>query len=746
MLTMSAALGRFSMLEQKVTYCRICESLCGLVATVEDNQVVALRPDPRNPISRGFACPKGIAMKDVHASPERVINPMRRTEDGSFQPVTWDDAFREIGRRLRAIRSESGEEAIGVYLGNPSAFSYSCLPWVKGMMDALGSKHFYSASSQDTNSRFVANQISFGSPLIWPVPDLLRTNYLLMLGANPLVSHGSAFSGTLTRDALTDIVDRGGRIVVVDPRRTETARLFEHVSIRPNGDAWFLLGLLHTIFAEGLEDAAAIQRRSTGVSELRSLVSEFTPEMTEAYSGVPADVTRQVARDSSAAPSAAFYGRVGVCTGPYGTLVNLLLDALTVVTGNLDRPGGTVFPSPPIDLFKPIIKRGLDTVATWRTRVGDLPEVLGAAPAGVMADEIRTPGRGQLRAVVVVSGNPVLSVPEGRDLEEALQQLDLLVSIDIGFNDTNRNADFVLPATTFLEREDMGVMFFPFQLQPYAQWTDPVVAPRGEAREEWTILRDLSAELGIVPNSVPAIRRLGAPARHIGPRMLFDAMLRLGPYGDRFGLRRGGLSIKKLRANPHGVVLGEFVETGVIAGRLNHSDQLVHIASTELLEEVERLRSSNHFDPDYPMRLFGRRELRSINSWMKNSAKLTAGDTDPTCSIHPGDARNARLVDGGHVRITSRTGSVEARVEITRDVAPGSICLPHGWGNHVSPDGKQAGPGGPSFNELTCAGAENLEQLSGMSVLNGVNVRIEPMFAAIEDLQEGSLPLVQTGR
>lgn len=716
------------MAEQKVTFCRICESQCGLVATVEGDQLLALRPDPDNPISRGFACPKGIAMKDVHSSPERVLSPMRRRPDGTFSPVSWEDAISEIGRRLRAINAESSG-SIGTYLGNPSAYSYSSVPWIKGMMDALESRHFYSATSQDNNSRFVANLISFGSPLIFPIPDLVRTDYVLMLGANPLVSHGSMFTATLTGEALDDIVDRGGRIVVVDPRQTETAKRFEHVSIRPNGDSWFLLGLLHTIFEEGLEDRAAIERYSTGIDTLRGFVADFTPDMAELHSGVPADVIRQIARDSSAAPSAVFYGRVGACTGPFGTLVCVLLDTLTVVTGNLDRPGGTVFPSAPIDVFATMIKHGLDTVDTWRSRVGNLPEVMGTAPAGVMADEIRTPGPGQLRALLVVSGNPVLSVPGGHDLEAALEELDLLVSIDLGFNETSRHADFILPATTFLERDDMGVMFFPFQLKPCVQWTDPVVAPQGEAREEWMIVRDLSAELGIVPNSVPAVRRLGGVARRIVPRVLFDAMLRLGPYGDRFGLRRGGLNVKKLRKNPHGVVLGDFVITGVVEDRLNHADGRAHIGSAEVVAEVERLRSSNHFDPDYPMRLFGRRELRSINSWMKNSAKLTAGDTRPTCSIHPRDARELGLVDGGHVRVVSRSGAVEALVEITRDVAPGSVCLPHGWGNTVSPSGNGPGPGGPNYNVLTSAGADNLEQISGMSVLNGVNVRLEAVGA-----------------
>ncbi|MBO0855811.1 MAG: molybdopterin-dependent oxidoreductase [Nocardia sp.] len=698
--------------------------MCGLVATVQDNTVLALRPDPNHPLTGGFACPKGIAMTEVQADSDRIVHPLRRKGDGSFERVGWQQALAEIGQRLRAIRDESGTDAIGTYMGNPTAFSHATVPWVKGMMDALGSRHYYTASSQDGNSRLLASAITFGSPLTIPVPDLLRTDYLLMIGANPVVSHGSMFTGVVAREALTDIVDRGGRVVVVDPRRTETARLFEHLSIRPGGDAWFMLSMLNVIFADGLEDAAALARHAADADRLRSIVSAFTPERTEPHSGVPAQLTRQTARDCATARSAAFYGRVGACTGPYGTLVNMLLDALSVVTGNLDRVGGSVFPTPPIDLFGPIIKRGLDTVADWRTRVGDLPEVLGTAPAGIMAEEIRTPGPGRLRALLVVSGNPVLSVPGSTQLEEALPELDLLVSIDLGFNDTNRHADFILPATTFLEREDIVVTFLSYQLRPFLQWTDPVVAPRGEAREEWTILRDLSAELGIVPSSIPEIRRLGALARRIRPKTLFDAMLRMGPFGDRFGLRRGGLSIAKLRRSPHGVRLGDYVETGVIGDRLTHPDRLIHIGSDELAAEVQRLQAERT-DPDYPMRLFGRRELRSINSWMKNSPTLMVGDIHPSCGIHPRDARALRLVDGGRARITSRAGSLDVVVDVTRDVAPGSVCMPHGWGKRLGRDGADQGAARPNVNVLTSARAQDLEQISGMSVLTGVEVRIE---------------------
>ena len=719
------------MTSERVTYCRICEPLCGLIATVDDGKIVGVRPDKDHPISKGFACPKGIGMAAVHNSPQRLLHPMRRLPDGNFERVSWDAAFEDIGRRLRTVIAEHGKDAIGVYSGNPGAFSYSSLTWLKGMMDALGSPHFYSAASQDTNSRMVASKLFYGSPLTIPVPDLHRTDFILMLGANPVVSHGGMVSGTNVPEALKGIVARGGRVVVVDPRRTETARLYEHVAVNPDGDAWLLLAMLHTIFSEHLEDTRAIAEVAVGAAELKEWVKHFEPEDVEPRCGVPAAQIRALARDLAAADSAVVYGRVGVCIGGYSTLTCFLIDALNLVTGNVDRPGGAVFPSAPIDMYKFIIKQGLDTYATYKSRVGQLPEVLGTMPAAVMAEEIQTPGPGQLRAVVVLSGNPVLSIPAGHALAEAMGELDLLISLDIGFNDTNRLADYVLPATTFFERDDFPLAMLAYQLRSFMQWTGPVVAPAGEARQEWTIMRDICAEMGIVPSSAAAVRRLGKLGRKLSPRLMFDALLRLGPHGDRFGLRRGGLSRKRLQQKyPHGVVLEENVRTGVLMDRITHDDHRIHLAPPELHDEVERLKAQVDSDPDYPLRLFGRRELRSINSWMKNSPKLMIGGRGPTCSIHPEDAEELALHDGAMVRITSKAGSVEARVEVTDDVVPGSVCLPHGWGGQVDVAGNRSDVGGPGYNALTSRGATEVEPLAGMSILNGVRVRVEPITSA----------------
>jgi len=711
--------------EERITYCRICEPLCGLVATVEDGVVTRLRPDKDHPVSQGFACPKGIAMTDVQNSDERLLRPARRRADGSFESVTWDAALADIGERLRKVEAEHGLDAIGMFMGNPAAFSYSSLVWTKGFMDALGSPHFYSSSSQDTNARLVASKLLYGSPLTVPVPDLPRTDFALLIGANPVTSHGSMISGVNVRQELHGIVARGGRVVIVDPRRSETARLFEHVAVRPDGDAWMLLSLLQVLFAEDLVDTAAVAQRTTGLDELSATVADMTPEATADRSGVDAGTVRKLAHDLAAARTAAIYGRVGTCTGGYGTLVCFLIDALAVVTGNVDVPGGGVFPTPPIDVYGPLIKRGLDTYDTARSRVGGLPEVLGTMPAAILADEIQTPGDGQLRAMLLVSGNPVLSAPDGRRLERALGELDLFVALDLGLNDTNRHADYVLPTTTFLEREDLPLQLFPYQLRTFVQWTEAVVPPRGEARQEWEILRDIAAELGLVASSIPAVRRLGWLARKIRPRSIFDTMLRLGPYGDRFGTRRGGVSARRLRTqHPHGIVLADEVPTGVLEQRITMPDGRLHLLPKEIRGEIARLISAAGDDADLPLRLFGRRELRCINSWMKNSSRLRRGERGPTLLLHPLDAQAAGVEDGALVEITSAHGRTRAVAEISDDVIVGSASLPHGWGRRVAVDGGELEAEGPDYNALTGSGPDAVEPLSGMSILTGVRVAV----------------------
>jgi formate dehydrogenase len=713
--------------EPVVTFCRICEAHCGMVATVDDGRVTKLRPDPDHPLSRGYACPKGIAMAEVQNDPDRVTHPLKRRPDGSFERVSWDEALADIGARLRAIRDRHGPASIGWYMGNPGAFSYSHAVWVKGFLDALGSPHYYTAGSQDVNNRFAASALLYGSPLVVPIPDLQRTQFLLMLGANPLVSHGSVLTAPRVRDQLHAITARGGRVVAVDPRRTETARQFEHVAVRPDADAWLLLSLLQVVFAERLADRRFLAGYTRDAERLEQLASEHPPEATERFTGVPAGTVRALARDFAGADGAAAYGRTGSCLGRFGTLVAFLIDALNAVTGNLDRPGGAVFGRPAVPLDKVGRLTGLATYGKRHSRFGGFPDVIGNMPAALLPREIETPGERQIRAFFVSAGNPVLSVPDGNALERALETLDLCVALDFYVNETNRHADYVLPSTTWLERDDTPVAFLGFYTTPFVQHSDAVVAPAGEAREEWEVIEDLSRPLGITPSSVPALRLLGRLGIRLRPQRLLDGLLRLGPEGDLFGLRPRGLSLRKLRRRPHGVVVAEHVATGVLRQKIRHRDRRVRLAPKAIVDELARLARLGAADDDeFPLRLIGLRELRSHNSWMHNAPLLMRGGRTHAARVHPDDAAAHGLADGDMVRIASRRGAVEVAVKVTDEMAPGVVALPHGWG-HAGGWRLANESGGVNYNLLTSAEPEDLEPLAGMTFLNGIAVRLEPV-------------------
>lgn len=719
--------------EQKVTYCRICEPLCGLVATVEDGRLLSLRPDQDHPLSRGQACPKGIAFSDVQNDPDRVLHPLRRTPSGEFEQVSWDDALSDIASRLKKVRSTYGGRSVGMYYGNPSAFSYSTTLWVAGFMKGLGSQHLYSAGSQDINSRFVASQLLYGALTQLPFPDLPRTDFLLVIGANPLVSHGSALNAPRIKDQLKAITTRGGRVVVVDPRRSETARAFEHVSIAPDADAWLLLSLLHVIFEEGLADETALRAQTRGVELLRAAAAGQSPEDTESITGVPAATVRQLARDFATAPSATAYGRTGACLGRHATLVSFLIDALSIVTGNLDRAGGTLFSVGAIPLEELAERVGLATYDAKRSRLGDFPDVIGSFPAALMADEITTPGKGQLKAMFLVAGNPVLSVPNGEALSAALPELDLLVSMDLYINDTNRHADYVLPATTFLEREDFPIAVASAAPTPFFQSTEVVVAPYGEARQEWAIVDEIARRAGVGMFLLGPLRALSRPVAlahrlspvRPSPRPLVETLLRLGPYGDRFGLRRGGLNAAELRRHPHGIVLAEHAATGKLGHAVRHRGGKVRLDPPEIAEELARLGDRHADDPAYPLRLIGLRELRSQNSWMHNSALLMKGKREHRARINPVDAAAAGIVDGGPVRIRSEHGVIETVALLTDDVRIGTIAVPHGWGHSGGGWERANKAGGANVNQLTSSKVADIERLAGMAHLNGVPVALE---------------------
>jgi anaerobic selenocysteine-containing dehydrogenase len=723
--------------EQKPTFCRICEPLCGMIATVEDGRLVSLRPDKDHPLSAGFACQKGIAFTEVVNDPDRVTTPLRRRADGRFEPVSWDEAMTDIADRLAAIHRRHGSRAIGWYYGNPGAFSYSHTLSLSTFMAGFGPRlHVFTAGSQDVNNRFVASQLLYGSPLALPVPDVLRTDLLVVIGANPVVSHGSVLTVPRIRDRMHDIVKRGGRVLVIDPRRTETAAQFEWLGIIPDGDAYLLLSLLHVLFGENLTDRARLARQADGAVWLEQLARPFSPEATQASTGMDPDTVRSLARALAGTSRAAVYGRVGTSTGENGTLTTYLLDAVNLVAGNLDRPGGSMFGTYGMPGERWLMKAAgalLRTIYTRRrSRIGRFPSVLMSEPAGVMAKEITTPGAGQVRALLVSAGNPVLSVPNGDELEEALRGLELMVGIDLYVNETLAHCDYVLPAATMYERDDFPLAFQTLQPTPFRQATEAVVAPVGQARAEWEVIDEITRRLwrrtpGLI--ALAAMRRaLALFGVRLSPRLLVDAVIRLGEGGDRYGLRRGGLTFSRLAADhPHGKVLAPNLRDGVLSDVVVYRGRRVRLRHNEIAAEVDKL--SRRRTPDgYPLRLIGMREARSENSWMHNAPLLMRGDRAQHVRMHVDDAAAANIVDGDVVRIASQHGEIELPVIVTKDIVAGAIAVPHGWGHKGTGGWRVANKApGANVNRLMSSAPEDLERLAGMAHLTGVPVRVEPV-------------------
>lgn len=724
--------------EHKPTYCRICEPLCGMIATVEDGKLIALRPDKDHPVSQGFACPKGIAFADLHNDPDRVTTPLRRTPNG-FEPVSWDEAMTDIAERLDGIIGRHGAGGVGWYYGNPGAFSYSHTMWLILLMLGLGRKaHLFTAGSQDVNNRFVASQLLYGAPFALPVPDVLRTDFLVVIGANPIVSHGSVLTAPRIRDRLHEIVKRGGRVLVIDPRKTETAAQFEWLGIVPDSDAFLLLSLLQVMFSENLADRAAITGQADGLEWLERLAAPFTPESTERHTGIAPDTVRGLARDLVRTPRAAVYGRVGTSIGRNGTLTTYLLDAVNLVAGNLDHVGGAMFGTLGVPGERWLNKAAGGVLRLLyrhkRSRIGDFPSVLLSEPAGIMAKEITTPGPGQVRALFVSAGNPVLSVPNGAELERALETLELSVGIDLYVSETTAHCDYVLPATTMYERDDFPLPFQMLQPTPFRQATEAVVAPAGEARPEWAIIDELTRRLAhrtVALRGLQLTRKIvGAFGFRLTPRFIADAVIRLSAGGDRFGLRPGGLSFRRLtHEHPHGAVVGSNLRAGVLPTVAVYRGAKMRLVHADIEGGIRAL--SRQSDPDgYPLRLINMRELRSENSWMHNVPLLMRGDRLQSALMHVDDAADLKISDGDRIRVRSPHGEIELPVTLTKDLVGGVIAIPHGWGHNGAGGWKVANAaGGVNVNQLMSSEPADLERLAGMARLTGIPVSVQPVPA-----------------
>jgi anaerobic selenocysteine-containing dehydrogenase len=712
--------------------CNLCEAMCGLRIHMDGDRVGRIEGDPDDPLSRGALCPKAIALREIQDDPDRLRRPLRR-RGSEWEEIGWDEALAEVADRVTALQRRDGDDAVALYLGNPGAHNFGILFGLTPLGTFLGSSNRYSASSLDQNPKHASSLLLFGHWLQIPIPDVDRTQFLLMLGANPIVSGGSLMTAPGFKKRLHALRARGGRLVVVDPRRSETAQLADqHLFIRPGADGLLLAALVHTVLDEKLDRRSEAAERSIHLADLTQALESFSPERVAEALGIESQEVRKLAREFAAAPSAVCYGRVGTSQHRFGTLCSWLTDVLNLLTGNLDRPGGAMFPTPAADLAALMTLRGsAGELETGRTRVRGAPCFNGESPTACLAEEIATPGPGQIRGLLTVAGNPVLSAPNGAALGTALESLEFYAAIDFYLNETTRHADLILPPSWSLEHDNYEVLFHGFAVHNTAKFSPAAVPPNSEQRDDWEILTSLALRLGELKTSgakrlaLSLLRRSGRVPRL---RTLVDWMLRIGPHGDGFRPWRKGLRLRDLEQSPSGIDLGP-LEPG-LDRVLQTDDGRIDLAPEPMRRELARLADEEPPSSKGGLVMIGRREIRTCNSWMHNTRMATKGRERCTLQMHPDDAREGGLEDGQQVRIASRVGALEAPLELSADLMPGVVSLPHGWGHRgpgLAMRVAEAHPG-VSCNDLVDDAV--LEPVVGNAVFNGVPVRIAAATSA----------------
>jgi len=701
--------------------------MCGVAIEVDGDRILSIKGDAEDPLSRGHVCPKAVALKDVHEDPDRLRVPQKRVGD-RWEPIGWDQAFDEIAAKIRDVQKQHGRSAVAFYQGNPTVHNHGSIIYGQVFSKALRTRSRFSATSLDQLPHMLAGLEMFGHQLLLPIPDIDHTDHLIIIGGNPLVSNGSLMSAPDVKKRLQAIQQRGGKVVVIDPRRSETAELADqHVFVRPGTDVFLLLAMLNEVFAEHRIELGHLASVVDGVPEIERIVSEYPPDRVEGITGVDAETIRGLVADFVAAPTAVAYGRVGVSTQEFGGLCAWLINVLNIVTSNFDRTGGAMFTTPAIDIVAASAKFGQSGhFDKGRSRVRGLPEFGGEYPTAVLAEEIETPGEGQIRALVTSAGNPVLSSPNGRRMDEAFEQLDLMVSVDIYRNETTRHAHYILPPTFALEHPHYDLAFHALAIRNTAKYSPALFERTDEQRHDWEIFVELSRRLsGKRPRLLAPLEK--AAVKLADPDRILDLGLRTGPYGSGVSSVIGGdgLTLAQLKASPHGVDLGPMKQC--LPERLHTVGKRLVLAPGLLTGDIPRAASklATH-EAGGGLELIGRRELRSNNSWMHNSARLVKGKLRCTLLIHPDDAAAAGVADGDMAKIASRVGELEVTVEVSDEMMRGVVSMPHGWGHDR--EGVQlrvAGERpGASINDLT--DEQHIDGLCGTAHFNGVPVTVVP--------------------
>lgn len=723
--------------------CSVCEAMCGVIVEHRDGAVLSIKPNHEDVLSRGHICPKAVALKDLHEDPDRLRRPVRRVGE-EWRETSWEEAFAEIEQRLAAIRERHGRDAVAIYAGNPTVHNVGAMLAIGNFIRAVGTKNLYSATSVDQLPHMVAAWAMFGHQFLVPVPDVDRTQLFVCIGGNPVASGGSIMGAPGFEKRIAALKARGGRLVVVDPRRTETAAIAdEYLPIRPGSDVYFLLALLQHVFRSGRAGLAHLAGQADGHAELRDAVLAFDAAQLAVRCGIDATKIEQLARDIVDEPQALVYGRVGACTQEFGGLVLWLINCLNAVTGHLDREGGMMFAEPAVDLTRAYGSRG--HYGKFRSRVRGLPEFSNELPVAALAEEIATPGQGRVRALITFAGNPVLSTPNGRRLDRALESLEFMVAVDRYVNETTRHAHLILPPVSPLERSHYDIALSAFAVRNVAKYSPAVFPQPPGALHDFEILLELTQRVGTASGVARLLARAkGAFVRRMGPDGVLDWMLRTGRYGLEYrGVLRllaalpglssmrallsapdripMGLGLAKLKASPDGVDLGPLQPN--LLRRLATPGRRLNLAPPMYLQDLARA-ASRMADAVPELMLIGRRHVRSNNSWLHNSLRLVKGKPRCTLLIHPLDAAKRGVADGAPVRLRSRVGEVTVPAEVSEDTMPGVVCLPHGWGHdrkgvRLSVAAQHAGA---SINDVV--DEQGIDVLTGTAVLNGTPVEV----------------------
>jgi len=693
--------------------CSICEAMCGLRIEVEGDKVLSIRPDQEDPFSRGHICPKGVAMQDIHYDPDRLRKPMRRT-GATWTEIEWDEAYDMAAENLASLVERYGPNSIANYVGNPTSHSSGLMTHSSMLFQIIGSKMRYSVGSVDSWPNQLTCYLMYGHQFYIPIADLDNTKYFLIVGANPLASNGSLMSVPDFPGRMKDMRARGGKMVVIDPRRTESAKVADqHFFIRPGADAWLLLAMVHVLFRDGLVRLGCLAGQVDGIDAVRAAVEAITPQRAAQHCGISAEAIEQLTQEFSSNEPAVAYGRMGACVQEFGTLTMWAVHLLNLLTGNLDREGGVMLPQPASPMMHLPAAAGTPD-PNFRSRVQNRPSMLNALPLAALPEEILTPGEGQIHGLITVAGNPAVSAPDSKAIDEALSELDFMMSIDWYLNETTRHAHLILPPVSPLERSHFDHVFYTWSVRNAVRYNSPVFEKPDEGRHDWEILNAIIQRFA-------KLRGLSVPPQPTSDQVT-DAMLKAGPYPD--------MSVDMLRKHPHGIDLGPLRPN--LADKLAEQKRNVQAAPQVMLDDIPRLLRQSPLQE--PLVLIGRRHVRSNNSWMNNYHRLVKGKPHNHLLMHPEDLSERGISDGSEVEIVTETGSIRVAVTATDDVMRGVVCLPHGWGQN-----KQKGVGlsiasaqtGANFNDISSR--RTVDVASGTSVLNGIPVTVRSVRSTLQD-------------